>query len=93
VKGVSIITMRREFWEGFFTGIAEMETKKRVFHRSKRAPMVSSERSRPRAEGPRDTSCGKPGVAGFVPVGLLINAYLNAPFVFDNTTAGLIVYR
>jgi len=55
--------------------------------------MVSSERSRPRAEGPRDTSCGKPGVAGFVPVGLLINAYLNAPFVFDNTTAGLIVYR
>ena len=76
--------MNDSFWQGFASGMDE-----KVFHRSKRAPMVSSERSRPLAEGPRDASCGKPsrGAPGWWPVGSLINTYLNTSSSPDNTAS------
>jgi len=72
------------FWRGFASGMNEG-----VSHRSKRAPMVSGEGSRPRAKGPRDTSCGKPsrGAPGWWPVGSLINTYLNTSSSPDNTAS------
>ena len=67
--------MNDAFWQGFASGMNQ-----RVFRRSKRAVVVSSERSRSPAAGPRDASCGKPprGAVGWWPVGLLINTYLNS---------------
>jgi hypothetical protein len=44
-----IIGVNDAFWQGFASGMNEG-----VFHRSKRATLFSSERSRPAAEGPRD---------------------------------------
>jgi len=70
--------MNEYFGRGFTAGLRESE-RQGVFHRSERAPMVSSERSRSLGAGPRDTSCGKRrrGAGEWVPVGLLINTYLN----------------
>jgi hypothetical protein len=68
------VALNDAFWRGFASGMNEG-----VSHRSKRAPMVTSERSRSVAESPHDASCGKPsrGAPGWWPVGLLINTYLN----------------
>ena len=82
------VAVNDSFWRGFISGMAEG-----VSHRSKRATLFSSERSRLRAEGQRDTSCGKPprGAAGWWPVGLLINTYLNGLIALDNTLWSLAI--
>jgi hypothetical protein len=66
-----------EFWKGFREGID-------VFHRNERAPLYSSERSRPFYEVTRDISCGKrrreKAGGGWWSLGLVINAYLHGLF-------------
>ena len=65
-----------------------------VFHRSKRATLFSSERSRPAAEGPRDASCGKPpGSAPGLPLGLLINTYHNNTILILNLTRIIVIVK
>ena len=74
--GEECFLMCPEFWKGFSEGID-------VFHRNERAPLYSSEWSRPFHEVKRDISCGKRRrvrEGGWVSLGLVINAYLHGLF-------------